>query len=66
VTTPSTVPITTDSAVARKAMSREIRDPYTIRLKMSRPLTGSRPNGKSQLMPPNLPFGICSDASIRV
>ena len=34
----------TDSTVAKKAIKREIRAPYTTRLKMSRPLRGSSPN----------------------
>ena len=40
---PSVVPIATDNRVARRAINSEIRLPYTIRLKMSRPFTGSMP-----------------------
>ena len=40
---PSVVPIATDSRVAKNAISSDIRLPYTIRLKMSRPFTGSMP-----------------------
>ena len=43
--------MTTDSSVARKAMSREIRAPYTIRLKMSRPFVGSTPSRYLPLIP---------------
>jgi hypothetical protein len=62
---PITVPITTDSSVARNAISSEIRAPYTIRAKMSRPLTGSIPNGWSALIPFHLPIGVCSEGSTR-
>ena len=52
-----TVPMTTDTSVARMPMSSEIQAPATMRLKMSRPLTGSTPSRYSPLMPPKSPLG---------
>ena len=36
-----------------------------MRVRMSRPLTGSTPSGWSQLMPPNVPFGASVSGLIR-
>ena len=63
--TPSTVPRVTDSSVARNATSSEICEPATMRLKMSRPLTGSTPSRKSLLMPPQSPLGLLNTGSMR-
>ena len=61
-----TTPIPTASAVARKAMSRDTRAPFTIRLSMSRPVTGSTPRGWPRLIPPNGPFGRLNVGLIRL
>src|SRR6266545_3199462 len=51
--TPRAEPITTDSIVAKNAISSEIRDPYTTRLKMSRAPGASTPNGWFESYLPN-------------
>src|SRR6266545_1701288 len=51
--TPRAEPITTDSIVAKNAISSEIRDPYTTRLKMSRAPGASTPNGWFESYVPN-------------
>ncbi len=62
---PITTPMPTASAVARNAISSDTRAPLTIRLSMSRPVTGSTPNGWARLIPPNGPFGRLNVGLIR-
>ncbi len=58
------VPMTTEMIVARKAMSSEICEPKSTRLKRSRPLTGSRPKRKSLETPPKGAVGTCRSGSM--
>lgn len=63
--TPMKTPMTTASAVARNAMSRETCAPLTTRLSMSRPVTGSTPIGCAALIPPSVPYGLLNVGLIR-
>ncbi len=63
--TPRTVPMITATMADRKPTRSEIRAPWTMRAKMSRPLTGSTPSQCSPLMPPREPVGVPNSGSIR-
>src|SRR6266702_3160774 len=63
--TPITNPMPTANAVDKKAMISDTRAPLTTRLSISRPVTGSTPNGCARLIPPNDPYGRLYTGSIR-
>ena len=63
---PRVVPMNTDSRVARKAINSDMRLPYTTRLKMSRPFTGSTPIRWSQLIPPKRPIGVSVPPAVSI